>query len=386
MAQTESLKLLETIYDDAAKAATWCNIVQFGFTCISWEPKSQTYVTKSFNLPLNPGVPKENGSSQLAKILDRRFGGSMVIMKSLQQHRLKLSTMLDKGVPYISVWEVTSPGISDFMELKAQAKDHLDVWNLPPESIDFYRTVGDKIDDMYRTSPLKIYNPRGGCLNRLQKQLIHQAVEVNLEHQSENHHYQAFSVRGNKYMEIRTIDATDERARRMQAIFKQTGARLLWDAISGMPFADYITSNSHLIVGDDPVKAAQLGANLKEYECRLQNQRPILVGHNLLLVVCCLFRKFHGPLPQKVDEFYNLSSWRLPRIVDTRLMFFEGRDGMGPGETLRQHFDAMKDHELPLMRSDPSYGYAEDCPQQAGYDSERSYIHPGSLSFHQALT
>lgn len=159
-----------------------------------------------------------------------------------------------------------------------------------------------------------------------------------------------------------------ENTERHAAVSKLIGARFLWDAICGRPFAAMI--DTRLIVGEDLAKFVQMKAELKEYERRLQNRSPVVIGHNILMDLCFLHSSFVEPLPESLQEFRALTRDRLPRIVDTKYLFMRGGDEMSPDYSLGECFADVRNQKLPVVAPDPSYGYPKPCPHQAGYDSK----------------
>ena len=367
---------LQQIYEDAKVAAETFNILQFGLTCISWNPEKEAYLTKTFNLPVYPGILGGSAvSQQLARTVDRRFSLSSNTVAFLQEHGFSLADVFNKGVPYLSTSEATHKDIIDFVQYSGQDEDRIDVGQCPLQARQFYRDVETKLREWEdkrtredETIPLKIENPYGGRLNNLQKRLIYQLVET------EFMCCRAYSRAGSAYMEVVELDTKENRlagrvkAQRKQAVIRQTGLRFLWDSICGQLFVDKIDPD--LVVGEDPVKIIQLRKDVKEYERRLRNQKPIFVGHNLLWDICFLHNTFVGSLPDNVEDFRTVVRERLPRIVDTKYLFTRGGHEMLPDQSLAECFAAVKSESLPAIQPDPIYSCLTACPHQAGYDSE----------------
>lgn len=388
---TPSIPTLQEIYDGARVAAEMYTILQFGLTCINWIPEKKFYVTKTFNLPLHPGVVGDSvASKHLASVLDRRFRLSTSSLGFLEGHGFSILDVFSKGVPYLSDSEAGLQSIDDFIEGKRQANDRIDVDRLSSESREFYRCVQEQVyrrryfmelSDVAPSEAIEVYGPHKGRLNSLQKRLIHQIVEDQLEN------CRAYPRNGGTYMEISKLDGPGEGPHhidvnhkyRKQAVAKQTGARLLWDAICGKPFADKI--DSALIFRENSVEAMQLDITLKKYERQLRNQQPIFVGHNLFWDLCFLHSMFVGPLPESVDAFRTITGEELPRIVDTKYLFTRGTDEMSPDLCLSECFDAVKRRDLPVVVSENFHSQLNPCPHQAGYDSKLPHIHPPTLAY-----
>lgn len=367
---------LQQIYQDAKAAAETFAILQFGLTCICWDPEKEAYVTKTFNLPVHPGfVGGDSASKQLARSIDRHVGFSSKTIAFLQENGFSFSDVFNKGIPYLSTTEAVQKNIMDFAENMDQNEDHIDVNLLSPQTREFYSDVQAQLRVwtskwIYEADikPLRIENRHGGRLNNLQKRIIHQIVETDFND------CRAYSRAGSAYMEVMELEVKDlqaagrVKAERKQAVVKQTGVRFLWDAICARLFADKIDPD--LIVGEDPVKIIQLKRDLKEYERQLRNQGPILIGHNILWDLCFLHSTFVGPLPEKVESFRNIVKEQLPRIVDTKYFFTRGGHEMLPDYNLAECYAAIKNEKHPVLEPDPVFGYLTPRPHQAGYDSK----------------
>ncbi|KAH8782758.1 ribonuclease H-like domain-containing protein [Diaporthe sp. PMI_573] len=327
---------LQEAYDGAREAALQYTILQFGFTCINWDPDKNSYVTKTFNIPLHPGVVVENAySSYLYSVMKRCISISTRSLGFLEHNGFSFPDVFQKGVPYLSLEEFISKEVSGFISGKRPAEEDLfDVANLPKKSAEFRNGVKEKISawriqllTKADPKPVRVYGPSGHRLNGLQKRL---------------------------------------------AVSKQSGARILWDAICGQPFVYCI--DTELVVGNDPVRCRQLKTELEQYESRLRNKGPILVGHNMLMDLCFLHCNFVGSLPEPVQEFRAVTRKRLPRIVDTKYLFTRGGDEMSPDYSLAECFAAMKGQQLPVVVSSPIHSSPEPLHHQAGYDSYMTAI------------
>ncbi|KAG6353452.1 hypothetical protein INS49_005633 [Diaporthe citri] len=363
---------LQQEYDDARKAAKLFSILQFGFTCISWDPERKSYVTKTFNLPLHPGVVVEDVTSKsLVRVVDRCFRLSTITLDFLESNHFSLAHILQRGVPYLSASELNRKATFDFIDGKRQAGELIDVNELSTKSTEFRNDVEWKIINwrMQRRSgahvgPVIIRNSQGHRLNSLQKRLVHELL------QDQFSDLRAVARYGGAHMEI--FDASQQTSghkslERTRAVSKQIGARLLWDAICGQPFVANVDIG--LIVGQNPIQAMRLKAELKEYESRLRNRSPVLVGHNILMDLCFLHSNFVAPVPKSLQEFRALTRERLPRIVDTKYLFTRGGDEMSPDYSLGECFDAAGNQLFPVVAPDPYFSYRASCPHQAGYDS-----------------
>lgn len=365
---------LEDAYEDALMAAELYTILQFGFTCISWDQEKKSYVTKTFNVPLYPGIIADDCPSRdLSTTMNRIIRFSTKTLAFLEKNGFDFLDVFHKGVPYLSAKERDKKEIIDYITFTRPVEDPIDANELPIKSLQFRTDVEEKIINWRleklvgsQPEPLKVYSPQGHRLNGLQKRLVHQLIQDRCPE------FRAVSRQGGTYMEIigstSQIPDSEMIMQRLQALSKQAGARILWDAICGRPFAGSI--DTKVIAGDDPVKIIQLRTELNGYESRLRGRSPVVIGHNILTDLCFLHCKFVAHMPASLQEFRSLTRERLPRIVDTKYLFTRGGSEMSPDYSLGECFTAMESQQLPAVVTDPSYGYSKPCSHQAGYDSK----------------
>lgn len=376
---TPAKPTLQQEYDDARKASKLYSILQFGFTCIRWDPEREFYVTKTFNLPLHPGVVVEDAASKpLASIVDRCFRLSTRTLDFLESNGFSLANILQKGVPYLSASEFNRKATFDFINGKRQPGELIDVDKLSKKSTEFRNNVEWKIINWRQQrrsgahgGPVVVRSSDGHRLNSLQKRLVHELL------QDQFPELQAVPRNGSAYMEIfdTSEQTSDHRSlKRLGVVFKQIGARLLWDAICGQPFVANVDIG--LIVGGDPIRLMQLKTQLQEYESRLRNRSPVVVGHNILMDLCFLHTNFVAPVPKSLQEFRALTRERMPRIVDTKYLFSRGGDEMSPDHSLGECFDAVGSPPFPVVVRHPYYSYHAPSPHQAGYDSKYAQWSP----------
>lgn len=372
---------LRQMYEDARTAAGAFSILQVGLTCISWDEKAGSYVTKTFNIPLSPAiVGGDSLSEELARTLEREIGFSSKTIAFLQQNDFDFTHIFDKGVPYLSNIEASQEDIITFVEKNNFAEAHINVINCPHETQEFYETMRHKIEAWLnarvfqenKSNTLTLKNPYGGRFHRFQKHLVHQLVDTSF------YGFRAHFKNGNTEIEInpRNLDKDHKhdariKAERRLAVAKQTGFRYVWDAICGRTIANKIDADvCSLFVGAIPDPINTLRGQLLECESRLKKNRPIVVGHNMLWDLCFLFKTFNGILPESVEVFQRLVGENLPRIVDTKYLFTRGDHEMMPDQSLMECFTAVDGETNPLVRFEPLYGYTRPALHQAGYDSE----------------
>lgn len=376
---TSTKPTLQQEYKRARAAAEMYTILQFGLTCINWDHDRKSYVTKTFNITLHPGVPVSGHHSlDFSRNLDRCFSVSNKSLDFLEAHGFKFSDVFKKGVPFLSVAEYSSERVSRFMRPSNRCPDTpFDVADLPQASMEFYNELREGISTWRAQmlsgacpEPLRVDSPSGHehRLNSLQKRLVRQLVRARFPDLTAVNR----DTGSDKYLEIRKRDdfpissAYTVSARR-RIVSEQVGARVLWDAIRGQSFANIV--DPELIVGFDKAQCAQLKARLGGFESRLRDKRPILIGHNMLYDLCFLRSNFVGDLPEAIEDFRAVTRSELPLIVDTKYLFTRGGDEMSPDYSLEQYFAHMKKEQVPRVMSSPPHSYSGPRNHQAGYDS-----------------
>lgn len=380
---------LQGAYEEARSAAMLYTILQFGFTCISWDPNKKSYVTETFNIPLHPGVrpcncvrPCKESSCRLYSAMKRSVTISTKSLGFLEYNQFDFSGLFQRGVPYMSSAERESKEVVDFIDGQGPAKEEtINVLALPKAAMEFRNGVEMKVSAYQeqlstggRPTSVKIDNTSGHRLNTLQRRLVHELLQDKFPA------LVAFSQGGGRVLEIvkRGAPLPDsirarQRRQRSQAVRTQIGARILWDAICGQPFV--LNIDSEAVARDSYVPLSQVKAELEQYERRLRNKSPILVGHNILMDLCFLQSNFVRPLPDSLQEFRAITRERLPRIVDTKYLFTRGGDEMSADYSLLECFADMHGQQLPAVVS--SHRHPQNRPHQAGYDS--TWSQPGFI-------
>lgn len=355
---------LQQLYKNAKAAAQTYNILQVGLTCISWDDTAQAYVLKTFNAPLALGVVGgDRYSDQLSSKLDRQIGFSSQTITFLQTNSFKFSHVFDKGIPYLSAREAAHGDLQAFLGDKAEDHEHINPRNYALQTDHFYRDMRSRIQAwisqqafcLHPQNPLRLTNPYHGRFHRFQKQLVRQLV------QTEFPGYKVQGRDGSLHLEV-TRDLGPNpytKGLRRTAVAKQYGFTHVWAALTGQSFAAKIDQG---LVATPPNE-------LSAYEQRIQSNRPVIVGHNMLWDLCFLVQAFEGQLPDTLEDFQRLLRHRMPRIVDTKYLCTRGHHEMMPDFNLEQYFVEAQRENLPLVLPDVLYSGDKPAIHEAGYDS-----------------
>lgn len=157
--------------------------------------------------------------------------------------------------------------------------------------------------------------------------------------------------------------ASKRRAKKMpkKTVAYQYGFTHVWCALIGQEFVSKIDLE---LVGGTP----QMLMELLQYEQRIQQNRPIIIGHNMLWDLCFLMNTFSGVLPDREPDFARMVRDKMPRIVDTKYLFTRGHDDMMPDQSLSEYFMSVKNQVYPRVSNYRTY--SKPALHEAGYNSE----------------
>lgn len=185
-------------------------------------------------------------------------------------------------------------------------------------------------------------------LNKNQKLLVHKLVEREFP--------KLVSIGKSEWVKIIHYDEAREDAihqRRMHKVQErcrqQTGFRWIIEALVGGDLSKLhdaafssLVSNSGRRTKQRAVKEAAEGIR-----SRLQENRPVVVGHNLLTDMIYLWRCFLGDLPETVEEFQEQLHEHFPLLIDTKYLATHGCGSINPVASLTEVYEGLKDIEGP---------------------------------------
>jgi hypothetical protein len=187
-------------------------------------------------------------------------------------------------------------------------------------------------------------------LNRFQKRLVHQLVEVE---------YSGLVTVGRptfiqiiEYDEEREKSIQDQRVKRVQErAWKETGFRWIAEALAG---GDLTKLNSNYFSGIRANTAPReqgetLNYFVDNFKQRLKAHRPVLVGHNLFTDLVYFFRCFFGPLPESVEDFQSMVYEHFPVLIDTKYLATHDCGSMNPTSSLQEINDSLLQTPKPEM-------------------------------------
>ncbi|PWY69144.1 CAF1 family ribonuclease [Aspergillus heteromorphus CBS 117.55] len=379
LGKTQSKKsTLQERYDEVKRSADKYQILQVGLTIAIEGPERAMYTLKPYNIYLSPIIDRRLD-------LERNVSFQSSAMQFLLENHFSMDTLYTSGVVYLSRDEE-----EQILENAAARRDRsavhtsLDVEETETESIAFLAEVRRLVDDW-----LALHDARGEYLNipppspptaskqsksmpselnRFQKRLVHQLIEV--EYPS------LVTVSKPTFIQIIIYDEKREEAVRNQKmqwvqdrIRRQTGFRWIAEALVG---GDLTNLEPFLSVSEGMPKSRLAQKEfLDRAKLLLQYNRPVLVGHNLFTDLIYFYRCFFGPLPDRVEHFQYIVHRLFPVLIDTKYMATHDCGSINPRSSLQETNDSLAKAAYPLIvvHEQHSKYDKEGISHEAGYDS-----------------
>ncbi|GFF70510.1 54S ribosomal protein L17, mitochondrial [Aspergillus lentulus] len=373
---------LQARYEEVKNSADKYQILQVGLTICHEDTENASYTLKPYNVNLNP-------------IIDRRLeverGWSMQssAIEFLLENKFSIDSILKQGVQYLSR-EEEKQAIANAIERRDRVATHtsIDVKETEHESLAFLKAVRRLVDDWLalgatREDYLNIPPPTRlgvsqsskslpSALNRFQKRLVHQLIEV--EYPSLVTISRPDFIQIIDYNEERERSVREQRVTRVrERTWKQTGFRWVAEALAG---GDLTNLDSGYFIGIMASSAAveskyplnEFSDRLKQ---RLKEHRPVLVGHNLFSDLIYFCRCFFGPLPSKVEEFQSMAHELFPVLMDTKYMATHNCGSINPRSSLSELNGNLAKKAIPKISIHPQhFKYTtQKIEHEAGYDS-----------------
>ena len=117
---------------------------------------------------------------------------------------------------------------------------------------------------------------------------------------------------------------------------------------------------------------AQVQAEIDAISARLQASPPFLVGHNVFIDLCYMYKMFIGTLPESVEGFQREIHAVFPRVVDTKYLATHDQTRMHAAANLKECWDELKMQTEPMVvlhEYHGMYGRGDDRDHEAGFDS-----------------
>lgn len=185
-------------------------------------------------------------------------------------------------------------------------------------------------------------------LNRFQKRLVHQLVEVE---------YPGYVTIGRPtfvqivyYDEDRENAIRDKRVQRVrERVWNETGFRWIAEALAGGDLSNLSPGYFGGIRANmGPVGQGEtLKDFVDDFKKNLKAHRPVLVGHNLFMDLIYFFRCFFGPLPDSVEDFQAMVHEHFPVLIDTKYLATHDCGSINPRSSLQEINDSLLQIPIP---------------------------------------
>ncbi|PYH85885.1 CAF1 family ribonuclease [Aspergillus uvarum CBS 121591] len=376
---TSRRSTLQERYEEVKTSADHFQILQVGLTICHEDPKEGIYTLRPYNLYLSPIIDDRLG-------VERHWSFQSSAVAFLLTHRFSMDSLFRNGVGYLSRDEEIKAvaRVSERFN-RSETTTAIGVDETESESIAFLQQVRRLVDGWLalgtaRGSYLNIPPAsRPGAverpglmpveLNRFQKRLIYQLVEV-------EYPFLKAIGRSGGFLQIIDRDEKLEKAALAQKLgstqkrlWEQTGFRWVAEALAGGDLThlpqDYFSNRWAGLHGPRP----QL--NSDQIKRRLQATRPVVVGHNLFTDLIYFCRCFFGPLPDRVEEFQSMAHEMFPVLMDTKYMATHDCGSINPTSSLQDLHNKLAPVPYPKTKLASQHTKYEPrgINHEAGYDS-----------------
>ncbi|EAW14551.1 CAF1 family ribonuclease [Aspergillus clavatus NRRL 1] len=380
-APSSGSQTLQERYEEVKRSAEKYQILQVGLTICHEDTGKATYTLKPYNICLSPIIDKRLE-------LERDWMMQSGAVEFLLENKFSMDAVFKNGVCYLSR-EEEELAMAKAIERRDRVATHtlIDVKETELESLAFLQAARRLVDDWLairttRDSYLNIPPPTRighlqsskslpSTLNRFQKRLVHQLIEV--EYPS------LVTISNPGFIQIIDYDEERERSLREQRlnrvqerIWKQTGFRWIAEALAGGDLSNLDTSFFIGIMSNSaavkPIYSLrEFSEKLRE---RLQEHRPVL-GHNIFSDLIYFYRCFFGPLPDKVEDFQSTMHELFPVLMDTKYMATHNCGSINPRSSLPEINDSLSKRATPKIEIHSQYSKynTRKIEHEAGYDS-----------------
>ncbi|KAJ5647744.1 hypothetical protein N7490_004116 [Penicillium lividum] len=313
-------------------------------------------------------------------------------MEFLMNHQFSMESLCKYGVRYLSREEETQCMIIAHQRWSiTNTISELTVKETDQETINFLRATRQVIDWWvaqsedkradYLNIPSHVY-PRSKAgppfpriLNNMEKRLVHHLVTA--EYPKLKSRSRPMFVQIEFADPVKDKDANKGKANALKTtIRRHVGCRWLIEALVGGDLSELPDETFSIFVlrdGSSPYGAADLAKIIRK---RLQENRPVLIGHNCFMDLAFLYSGFIGQLPDTVEEFQKLIHGVLPNVIDTKYLATHDAGSINPASSLEEVARRLVNVSKPtIVIDDQAVRYTvRKSSHEAGYDSMLSAI------------
>ncbi|KAF7717609.1 Uncharacterized protein PECH_007619 [Penicillium ucsense] len=367
---------LQKHYEENKAAAEKYQILQIGMTICHEDKVNGGYKMKPYNIWLNPCLDRNLN-------VNRDFTFMGWSMDFLTGHGFDAGNVFTKGIRYLSRDEedtVREEAIrrwspqGSFKNLDGRLRDEANVRFLQAVRLEIKawtdsgksRTPFLNIPSSENGVPSKFGLPRE--LDSSQKWLVHNLVKAE---------YPSMKTRGMPtYVQIeqRSGGAMDFDERMKESnlrIRKHVGFRWIVEALAGGDLSTLDASTFLPLMQEEQDPSITVDVLADRVKNSLQENRPILVGHNNFTDLIYLYQTFLGALPNKIEDFITLIHHTFPILMDTKYLATLDFDSANPSSSLEELNKTLAKIRTPKINVEGPYSkymYTKTV-HEAGYDS-----------------
>ncbi|KAJ5785390.1 CAF1 family ribonuclease [Penicillium pulvis] len=380
--QAQKDQSLQERYTDVKAAAERYQILQIGLTICQEDSATGTYKMTPYNINLSPFVDR-------ALDVNRDWTFMSWSMEFLMNHQFSMEILCKYGVRYLSRDEEAQcliiasqrynrTSAISAVDVKAADKETIDFLQAARRMINWWLAQSDTKRSEYLNIPphskhkvLKALCPvLPETLNNMEKRLVHQLITA--EYPKLKSRSRPMFVQIEVADPVKDKDMNEGKTNSLKTLIRgHVGCRWIVEALIGGDLSelpDKTFSSFIRQVGTPLFAEADLANNLRKH---LQENRPVLVGHNCFMDLAFLYSGFIGQLPDSVEEFQTTIHSVLPNVVDTKYLATHDAGSINPSSSLEEINRKLVKISAPKIEIDSMHQkyIFRSSAHEAGYDS-----------------
>ncbi|KAJ6096005.1 CAF1 family ribonuclease [Penicillium sp. IBT 16267x] len=380
--QAQKDQSLQDRYTEVKAAAEKYQILQIGLTICQEDSTTGTYKMTPYNINLSPFVDR-------ALDVNRDWTFMSWSMEFLMNHQFSMEILCKYGVRYLSRdEEAQCLIIASQRYSRTNAIAAVDVKETDKETIDFLQAARRMINwwlaqsNTIRSEYLNIpphtthKSHKALCpgipetLNNMEKRLVHQLITAE---------YPKLKSRSRPmFVQIEVADPTKDKdlnegkTNTLKTLIRgHVGCRWIVEALVGGDLSELPDNTFSSFIRNDTTSQFGEVDLAKSVRKHLQENRPILVGHNCFMDLAFLYSGFIGQLPDTVEGFQTLIHSVLPNVVDTKYLATHNAGSINPISSLEEINRKLVKVSAPKIEIDSMHQkyIFRNSSHEAGYDS-----------------
>ncbi|KAJ6099323.1 hypothetical protein N7467_000858 [Penicillium canescens] len=363
-------------YAQTKVAAEQYQILQVGLTLCHENVETASYSLKPYNMNLNP-IPHHESD------INRDWTSSSRAMGFLLKHGFSIDSLCQHGIQYLSRAEEQLALARVVERCQQTSRQTMDIKDDDHESLEFLAKVRTMITDWLAQGkdrvqwlnipPPSEVQPLGSVregLSSMEKWLVHQLITQEFPNLR--------SRNTSKFIQIDVADIECERVAqelklktKKAQLQKHIGFRWIAESLVGGNLEGLGAEMFNPVMRRIDNPSFEINRVADRVKQRLQENRPVLVGHNMFCDLLFFHACFLGPLPDTIEEFQTVMHELFPVIVDTKYLDTYDCGSINPTSSLTDLHAKLKDVNSPKIEIDPRFSKYKwrKVNHEAGYDS-----------------